>query len=99
MGQNQQNLRQLQTTISEARNNLLTNFQRLVLITIHVHMVCVQKSDKERVKNGAKSTKSEATSNCNISSLKQAFDILSKARINYNKVTWAVRRNMSLRVY
>ena len=57
MGQNQQNLRQLQTTISEARNNLLTHFQRLVSTTIHVHMVCVQKSDKERVKKWGKINK------------------------------------------
>ena len=32
-------------------------------------------------KNGAKSTKFKATSNCNISSQKQAFDKLSKARM------------------
>ena len=45
MGQKYQNLRQLQTAISQARNRLLTNFQRLESTTIHGHMVCVQKSD------------------------------------------------------
>ena len=45
MGQNQQNLGQLQNAISQARNELLINFQRLQSSTIHGHMVCVQKSD------------------------------------------------------
>ena len=45
MGQNQQNLRQLQTAISQAGNKLLTNFQSLESTTKHGHMVCVQKSD------------------------------------------------------
>ena len=57
MGQNQQNPRQLETAISEARNKLLRNFQRLELSTIHVHMVCVQKSDKGRVKKWGKINK------------------------------------------
>ena len=52
-----QNLGHLQTAISQVRNKLLTNFQRLESTTIHGHMVCVQKSDKERVKKWGKSTK------------------------------------------
>ena len=40
-----QNLGHLQTAISQARNKLLTNFQRLQSTTRHGHMVCVQKSD------------------------------------------------------
>ena len=55
MGQNQQNLRQIQTVISQARNKLFTNFQRLEPSTIHGHMVWVEKRDKGRVKKwGAK---------------------------------------------
>ena len=41
-----QNLGHLHTTISQARNKLLTNFQRLQSTTVHGHMVCVKKSDK-----------------------------------------------------
>ena len=57
MGQNQQNLRQLETAISEARNKLLTNFQRPVSTTIHGHMVCVKKSDMGMTKKWGKSVK------------------------------------------
>ena len=35
MGQNQQNLRHIQTAISQAKNKLFTNFQRLESTTIH----------------------------------------------------------------
>ena len=55
--QNQQNLRHLQTVISQVRNKLLTNFQRLESTTIHGHMVCVQKSDMGMTKNRRKSAK------------------------------------------
>ena len=41
---------QHQTAISQARNKLLTNFQRLESTTMDGHMVCVQKSDNGRVK-------------------------------------------------
>ena len=37
-----QNLRQLQIVISQARNKLLTNFQRLQSTAIHVLMMCVK---------------------------------------------------------
>ena len=57
MGQKYQNLGQLQTAIPEARNKLLTNFQRLEATTTHVHMVCVQKSDMGMTKKWGKSTK------------------------------------------
>ena len=50
MGQKCQNLGHLQTAISQARNKLLTNFQRLESTTIHVHMMYDQKSDMGRVK-------------------------------------------------
>ena len=51
------NLRQLQTAISQARNRLLTNFQRLESTTIHGHIVCVQKSDKGMTKKWGKINK------------------------------------------
>ena len=57
MGQKYQNLGHLQTAISQARNKLLTSFQRLESTTRHGHMVCVQKSDMERVKKCGKSTR------------------------------------------
>ena len=57
MGQKYQNLGQLQTAIPQARNKLLTNFQKLESTTTHVHMVCVLKSDMEGVKKWGKSTK------------------------------------------
>ena len=57
MGQKYQNLGHLQTAISQASNKLLRNFQRLESTTIHGHMMCVQKSDMERVKKWGKSTK------------------------------------------
>ena len=57
MGQKYQNLEHLQTAISQARNQLLTNFQRLESTTIHGHMVCVQKSDMGMTKNRRKSAK------------------------------------------
>ena len=38
MGQNQQNLRHHQTAISQARNKLLINFERLGSTTRHGHM-------------------------------------------------------------
>ena len=57
MGQNQQNLGHLQTPISQARNKLLTNFQRLKPSTTHGHMMCVQKSDMKRVKKWGKINK------------------------------------------
>ena len=48
---------------------------------------CVfKKVTREGSKSEEKVPKSEATLNCNISSHKQAFDKLSKARINY--YTW-----------
>ena len=52
---------------------------------------CVfKKVTREGSKNGAKVPKFKAPTNCNISSLKQAFDILSKARINYYAWTYGV---------
>ena len=48
--QKYQNLGHLQTAISQARNKLLTNFQRLESTTIHGHMRCVKISNKRRVK-------------------------------------------------
>ena len=45
MRQKYQNLRQLQTAIFQARNKLLTNFQRLESTTRHGHMESVQKSN------------------------------------------------------
>ena len=57
MGQKCQNLRQLQTSISQARNKLLTNFQRLESTTRHGHMGCVQKSDMGMTKKWGKSAK------------------------------------------
>ena len=57
MGQKCQNLRQLQTAISQARNKLLTNFQRLELTTRHGHMGCVQKSDMGMTEKRGKSAK------------------------------------------
>ena len=68
MGQKCQNLGHLQTTISQARNKLLTNFQRLKSTTIHGHMRCVKKSDMGMTKNREKVPKIGAPSNCNISS-------------------------------
>ena len=50
-----QNVRHLQTAISQARNKLLTNFQRLTSTTMHEHMVCVQKSDMGMTKKWGKS--------------------------------------------
>ena len=44
----------------------------------------------EQQKIDAKVPKFGAPSNCNISSLKQAFDKLSKARINYYRWTYGV---------
>ena len=52
-----QNLRQLETAIYEARNKLLTNFQRLESTTIHGDMRCVKISNKGRVKKCGKSAK------------------------------------------
>ena len=52
-----QNQEQLQTAISQARNKLLTNFQRLESTTRHGHMGCVQKSDMGMTKKWGKSTK------------------------------------------
>ena len=83
MGQNQQNLGHFQTTMSQARNKLLTNFQRLESTTIHGHMVCVKKSDMGMTKKWGKINKIWAPSSSNISSLILAFDKLSKATINY----------------
>ena len=57
MGQKYQNLRHLQTAIFQARNKLLTNFQRLESTTRHGHMGCVQKSDMGMTKKWGKSTK------------------------------------------
>ena len=57
MGQKYQNLRHLQTVISQGRNKLLTNFQRLESTTRHGHMGCVQKSDMGMTKNRRKSVK------------------------------------------
>ena len=57
MGQKYQNLGHLQTAISQARNKLLTNFQRLQSTTRHGHMVCVQKSDMGMTKKWCKSNK------------------------------------------
>jgi len=68
MRQKCQNLGHLQTAISQARNKLLTNFQRLQSTTRHGHMVCVQKSDMGMPKNWAKVPKFGAPSNCNLSS-------------------------------
>ena len=56
-----QNLGHLQTAISQARKKLLTNFQRLESTTMDGHMVCVQKSDIERVKKWGKSAKIRGT--------------------------------------
>ena len=66
MRQKYQNLRLLQTAISQGRNKLLTNFQRLESTTIHGHMVCVQKSDMKMTKNGPKVPKFGTPFNCNI---------------------------------
>ena len=57
MRQKYQNLRHLQSAISQARNMLLTNFQRLQSTTRHGHMVCVQKSDMGMTKKWGKSAK------------------------------------------
>ena len=57
MGQKCQNLRHLQTAIYQARNKLLTNFQRLELTTIDGHMGCVQKSDMGMTKKWGNSAK------------------------------------------
>ena len=57
MGQKYQNLRHLQTAISQAGNKLLTNFQRLESTTRHGHMRCVKKSDMGMTKKWGKSTK------------------------------------------
>merc|ERR1711983_320586 len=59
--QKYQNMRHLQTAIYQARNKLLTNFQRLESSTIHGDMRCVKISNKERSKRGAKVPKYEAT--------------------------------------
>ena len=61
MRQKCQNLEHPQTSISQARNKLLTNFQRLESTTMDGHMVCVQKSDIERVKKWGKSAKIRGT--------------------------------------
>ena len=57
MRQNQQNLGHLQTSISQGRNKVFTNFQRLESTTRHGHMGCVQKSDMGMTKKWGKSTK------------------------------------------
>ena len=59
--QKYQNLGHLQTAIYQARNKLLTNFQRLESTTRHGHMVCVQKSDMGMTKKRGKSTKIRST--------------------------------------
>ena len=52
-----------------------------------MYIWCVfKKVTRKGSKNGAKVPKFKAPSNCNISSQKQAFDKLSKAKINY--FTW-----------
>ena len=57
MGQICQNMRQLQTAIYQARNKLLTNFQRLESTTIGVHIRSVKISGKWKVKKWGKSAK------------------------------------------
>ena len=57
MGQKCQNLGHLQTAISQARNKVLTNFQRQQSTTRQGHMVCVQKSDMGMTKKWGKSAK------------------------------------------
>ena len=66
MVQKCQNVRQLETAIYQARNKLLTNFQRLESTTIHGDMRCVKISNKGRVKNEPKVPKFGATLKCNI---------------------------------
>ena len=69
--QKYQNLGHLQTAIYQARNKLLTNFQRLESTTIHGHMRCVKISDKGRVKKWSKRAKIRF----------QDFEKISNARI------------------
>ena len=56
-------------------------------------MRCVKISDKAMTKTDEKSAQSSATLNSNISSYKQAFDIVQKARINYYTWTYEVCQN------
>ena len=55
--QNQRNLGHLQTSISQGRKKLLTNFQRVEFTTRHRYMGCVKKSDMGMTKKWGKSTK------------------------------------------
>ena len=62
MRQKYPNKELLQTPISQARNKLLTNFQRLESTTLHGHMVCVQKSDMGMTKKWGKINKNHKPS-------------------------------------
>ena len=92
----------LQTAISQARNKLLSTFQRLQSTSRHGHMVCVQKCDMGMTKKWGKSAKIWGTFKLQYLKLETSFWQTFKGYNQlldmdiwcvFKKVTWEWQKN------